>query len=64
MNERGRRFFAYLIARAREPSTWAGVGVMLAALGLHLNSDVVQAIGFAGPALAGLLAALMPDQGP
>ena len=56
-----RKLIDYAIARGREPSSWAGVSVLLVALKVHVSAEGAQAIGFAGPALAGLAAIVLAD---
>jgi uncharacterized membrane protein len=53
---------AFLLARLKEPSTFAGLGALLAAAGIHANDAVVQAIVQALVSLAGLAAVLMPEK--
>lgn len=55
------------LARWREPSTWAGVAVLV---GLVLPDDVAQALGAVGPALvdaaagvAALAAVILRERG-
>ena len=35
----------YLLDRAKEPSTWRGLSVLLGALGVYANPDAIQQIG-------------------
>ena len=51
----------FLLARLREPSTWAGMAV--AATALHANPDHVSAIAQLGPVVAGLAACFLPEAG-
>lgn len=53
----------YLLARMREPSTYAGLAAVLAAFGLSLDAGLVQSIALLGTGFAGVLAAFMPDKG-
>lgn len=53
----------YILARLREPSTYAGFAAVLAAFGLSLDAGLVQSIALLGTGLAGVLAAFMPDKG-
>lgn len=53
----------YILARLREPSTYAGLAAVLAAFGLSLDAGLVQSIALLGTGLAGVLAAFMPDKG-
>ncbi len=45
----------YILDRAREPSTWRGVALMLTAFGVHLAPEMQDAVITAGVALAGLI---------
>ena len=55
--------FAYLLARLSEPSSYAGLGAVLALLGWHLSDpmlgQIVQCLG----AACGLLALLLKERG-
>jgi len=53
---------AFLVARLREPSTYAGLAALLAAGGLHPRPDVLSAAINAAVALAGLAAVLLPEK--
>jgi hypothetical protein len=55
-------FLAYLLARLREPSTYAGLGALLAAVGLHLSAAELGAVVNVAVAIAGLAAVLVPEQ--
>jgi hypothetical protein len=52
----------YLLARLKEPSTYAGVGGLLAAAGIHVNAPILQAAIQALVSIAGLLAMLVPEK--
>ena len=54
-------FIANFIARFREPSSWAGIGVLLATFGVDLGDELLDAIALVG---AGLAAGLYPPQIP
>jgi hypothetical protein len=54
--------FKYLAARAVEPSTAAGVGVMLAGVGAHLPDGLVQYALLAVGGLLGVAAVLVPEK--
>jgi hypothetical protein len=53
--------FAFLLARLREPSSYAGLGALLAALGIHVDDAVLQATIQLLIAAGGLAAVLMPE---
>lgn len=50
-----------IIARLKEPSTYAAFFTALAALGLSLDPGIIQAITAAGAGVAGLAAVLLPE---
>ena len=52
---------AYLLARAKEASTWRGLTLFLTALGVPLAPALAEAIVTAGLGIAGLLGFLLPD---
>jgi hypothetical protein len=52
----------FLLARLREPSTYAGLPALLQAAGIHLSEPVEANAVRAAIALAGLLAVLMPEK--
>ena len=45
----------YFIDRAKEPSTWRGLAVMLGAFGVYANPDAIQQVGVA---VAGIISAI------
>lgn len=53
----------YLIARLREPSTYAGIAALLASFGLSVDAGLVQSVAMFGTGLAGIAAAVMKDRG-
>lgn len=52
---------AYLRNRMREPSTWRGLVMLLAAAGVPLAPDVAETIISLGMAAAGLIGVATPD---
>jgi hypothetical protein len=48
------RFVAYLLARFSEPSSYAGLGAVLALLGLHFSDSVTASSRNASPRFARL----------
>jgi hypothetical protein len=52
----------FLVARLKEPSTYAGLGAILAAAGLHPSAAVLGCAVNAAVALAGLAAVLIPEK--
>jgi hypothetical protein len=56
---------AYILARLREPSTWAGLASFLAAAGIAVAPDMWESMTAAGIALAGVgLVASKDSRGP
>lgn len=52
----------YLIARAREASTWRGLALFVAALGVHLDPEQIEAIVSVGLAVSGVIGMIFPDK--
>jgi hypothetical protein len=52
---------AFVLARLREPSTYAGAGAVLAAAGIHVPDATLNAAVSAIVAIAGLAAVLLPE---
>ena len=52
---------AYVLARLRERSTWAGLLALASAVGWVIPDAAAQQIATGGVVLAGLLAAGLPD---
>lgn len=44
----------YILDRLKEPSSYAGLGALLALVGVHLDGQLLQAIATVAAALAGL----------
>ncbi len=53
---------ASLAARFKEPSSWAGIGSMLALLHLNLDPGLVNSVTLIGAGLAGLVAFFVPEK--
>ena len=51
----------YIIARAKEPSTWRGIILCLIAIGVPIAPAMQEAIITAGLGLAGLIGVVAPD---
>jgi len=51
----------YVIARAKEPSTWRGLVLLLTAIGIPVAPALAEAIVTTGLAIAGLIGVLTPD---
>ena len=45
----------YILNRAREPSTWRGIALLLGAFGVHLAPELLTAIGAAVGAVVGAI---------
>ena len=52
----------YLLNRAREASTWRGLILVAASVGVPIAPELAEAIVAAGLGLAGLVGMLTPDQ--
>jgi hypothetical protein len=55
------RLLAYLIERANEASTWAGLMIFISACGYAVDERWSVIIGHAGLAVAGMLRVLLPN---
>ena len=53
---------AFLLARMREPSTWAAIAALLVAFHAPLAQGVTENITTIGTAIAGLLGVLLGEQ--
>jgi hypothetical protein len=51
----------YVIDRAKEPSTWRGIILLITLAGWQLQPDMQEAIITAGVALAGVVGVAFPD---
>ncbi len=52
----------YILARLQEPSTFAGLSVLLAVVGVHVSDAIVQAVVHAFAANAAVAAAIMAEK--
>lgn len=52
---------AWLGARLMEPSTYAGMGVLLGMVGLNLDPGVAKDLAMIGTGLGGLIAFVAPE---
>ena len=52
---------AYILARAKEPSTWRGFILLLTAIGVPIAPAMADAIVSAGLAIAGMIGVIAPD---
>ena len=53
---------SYILERAKEPSTWRGLVLLLTAIGVPVAPAMAEAIISAGLAVAGLIGAATPDR--
>jgi hypothetical protein len=53
---------AFLVARLKEPSSYAGLAALLGAAGIHVDDSVVHAVIQVLVSAVGLLAVLMPEK--
>lgn len=51
----------YIINRAKEPSTWRGLILILTAIGVPVAPAMAEAIVSVGLAVAGLVGVMTPD---
>jgi len=65
MNEKMRAFIGYLSARLSEPSTWQGIGFIVALTGCKLGAglDWGQAAGLGG-IISAAIKMIVPDKAP
>jgi hypothetical protein len=54
---------SWLVHRLREPTTYAGLGVLLAGFGLHDSASWANAITTTAMGLAGIAAMVMAEKG-
>ena len=52
----------YILARAKEPSTWRGALLLLTALGVRVSPEMTDAIVTVGLGVVGLLGVATPDK--
>src|SRR5690348_17293418 len=52
----------FILDRAKEPSTYAGIATLLTAAGIHYSTDVFNAAVAVVVAVAGLVAVLLPEK--
>jgi hypothetical protein len=55
-------FLQMIIARFKEPSSWAGIATLLMAAGLNIDSELWQAIVLTGTGAAGILAVVVKEK--
>ena len=53
---------SYILDRAKEPSTWRGIILLLTAIGIPVAPHLAEAIVTAGLGTAGLIGAIVPDK--
>lgn len=52
----------FLIARLKEPSSYAGLGALLVAAGVHIDDSALQSVIQVLVSVAGLIAVLVPEK--
>jgi hypothetical protein len=52
----------YILKKLAEPSSWSGLGAILAVVGLNLEADLLQAIAVFGAAAAGLVGIVLDEK--
>lgn len=52
----------YLFSRAKEPSTWRGITLLLTAFGVPIAPDMAESIVSVGLAVTGLIGVLSEDK--
>lgn len=52
----------YILARAKEPSSWRGAMLFLTAIGIPIAPQLAEAIITVGLAVAGLIGVVTPDK--
>ena len=52
---------SFILARAKEPSTWRGLFLFLAAAGVPIAPQMAESIIATGLAVAGLIGVVAPD---
>ncbi len=53
---------SYILERAKEPSTWRGLVLLLTAIGVPVAPAMAEAIISAGLAVAGLIGVATPER--
>jgi len=56
------KFFEWAMTRAKEPSTWKGIALVLTSIGINVSPESWQAIVSFGIALAGLFDILTKEK--
>lgn len=52
----------YILSRAKEPSTWRGIIMLLTAIGIPVAPQMAEAIVTTGLGVAGLIGVISPDK--
>ena len=58
-----KKIIPFIVKRAKEPSTWRGLVMLLTAFGISVNPELVTHIVAAGTGVAGLIGVFAPDPG-
>lgn len=53
----------YLLNRAKEPTTWAGIIALVTSFGVAIAPDLAEALVATGVAIAGVVAVVLKERG-
>lgn len=53
---------SFIASRLKEPSSYAGLGAVLAAAGIHIDDSILQSAIQVLVSVAGLIAVLVPER--
>lgn len=53
-----------LVEKFKQPSSWAGIGVIAGTVGLNMGDATIQAVSLIGAGVAGLIAVFLSEKGP
>lgn len=53
----------FILKKLSEPSSWAGLGSILAVVGLNLDAELLQHIAAVGAVLAGAIGFILDEKG-
>ena len=58
-----RTIFHRCVVRLKEPSTYAGLGIIAGTFGLNLDDEILKMIATTGMGVAALIAVVLPERG-
>ena len=61
MKAKAKKAIVYLLARLKEPSSWAGCAIILAAFGVHITTEQLSVVVGGITGLIGLVLYLYPQ---